>query len=177
VSAPFWEEQPETWDTLHIAGQRVPGVAHVTGTAARKIDTRSAAGADGARVRDRGYEPAALDVQIRIWTEEQLEELEQILEPLHPRQRGTERTPVDVAHPGLAMLGIRSAYVTAVGIPQISGGVMTLTVRLLEWTAAPRAAPRPSTTSEGGAWADGRTALDASREAALPAPELPARLQ
>jgi hypothetical protein len=172
----FWEEEPEVWDTLHIGGQRMPGLASISGTASRKMDTRSAAGADGARVRDRGYEPAALDVQIRVWTQEQLDDLEERIEALHPRQRGTERTPVDVAHPALSLLGIRSAYVTAIGVPQISGGVMTMQIQLLEWTPTPRPAPRPSNASAGGGVENMRTALDANREAALPAPDPPARI-
>jgi hypothetical protein len=147
----------------------------VSGMVSRKIDTRSAAGSDGARVRDRGYEPASLEVTIRVWTEEQLEQLEEVLEPLHPRQGGTQRDPVDVAHPALAILGIRSAYVTAVGVPQLVAGVLQVQIRLLEWTPTPRRAPRPSEQTRGGV-EQMRTALDASHEAALPAPTPPARL-
>src|SRR5690606_8064676 len=129
----------------------------------RKVDTRSPPGGDGARVRDRGYEPAQLEIELRVWTKAQLDELETALAQVHPRganppprdraqrelagllqatavnatlatdpgfqqrlvrarsaaeaERRTNdplsrRTPVDVVHPALSLLGIRSVYVT-----------------------------------------------------------------
>ncbi len=233
-SVPFWEETPEAWDTLYLGGRAVPGIASVTGRAARKMDTRSPPNADGARVRDRGYEPAQVEVEVRVHTAGQLEALETFLEEIQPRRippatrsgsssaqrqrdalaadiglnpnaadqqsvrtrladlerradaeraaaaqpqpRG-QRTPYDVVHPGLALLGIRKAYVTAATIPEIRGGELVTRISLLEWTETPTPAPRPTTAAQGGGIAGMQTAFDQHRAARLPTADPPARLR
>lgn len=99
-AAPFWETTPDPWDTLVLGGHTLPGLTSVSGRAGRKMDVRPVPGGDGARVRDRGYEPAQLEARNRVWTDEQLEALQTILEALHPRRvnnatgatRGSART-------------------------------------------------------------------------------------
>lgn len=85
MPVPFWDDAPDAWDTLSLGGTTMPGLATVQGRVSRKMDTRSRAGADGARVRDRGYEPAHLEIHIKVWTREQLQELTEVLAALHPR--------------------------------------------------------------------------------------------
>ena len=84
-TAPFWEDTPDPWDQLILAGRPVPGISTVSGRAGRKVDTRSPPGGDGARIRDRGYDPAQLEVEVRVWTLEQLQDLTSLLETIHPR--------------------------------------------------------------------------------------------
>jgi hypothetical protein len=175
MSVPFWDDNPDAWNTLYLGGRAVPGLCTVTGRAGRKIEPRSAPGADGASIRDQGYEPAPIEVEIRVWTSAQLEELEELLERVHPRQRGRERTPFDVVHPVLSMLGIRSAYVTAVTLPELRGGVTSVRVSLLEWTQAPRRS-RQAQRSTGGGLEGIQTALDIHRAQAAPQATPPARL-
>lgn len=235
-SAPFWETTPDVWDVLVLGGHTLPGLTSISGRASRKMDVRSPPGGDGARVRDRGYEPAALEARNRVWLPEQLEQLQEVLTAIHPRranagpsqararssaatdrelaeleeqlgrdpqlfrddkeltdrltllsQRQTEqrrraeagaprssRTPVDVVHPSLAMLGIRSVYVTGVSVPVLEEGVMVTTISLLEWTPVPQPAPRPATGSGG---LEGiMTALDASRDETAPTASTPSSL-
>lgn len=233
-AVPFWEETPEAWDTLYLGGRAVPGIASVTGRAGRKMDARSPPGGDGARVRDRGYEPAQIDVEVRVHTAAQLAELESLLEEIQPRRvppatrsrpqsaqreldevvaatvdnpalleqqsvrtrlgdlrrttdaeraaaaqpppRG-ERTPYDVVHPALALLGVRRAYVTAVTVPEIRAGEAVTRISLLEWTDVPTPAPRPSTATQGGGIEDMQTAFDQHRSSRQPTPDPPARLR
>jgi len=234
MGVPFWDEAPEAWDTLSLGGLTLPGVATVSGQAGRKMDTRSRPGADGARVRDRGYEPARLQIQIKTWTKDQLAELEAAIAELHPRrvtqpsthaeqraerayqrerQRQAEsgkaptradktqlqrlkraalaardaprprgrRTPVDIAHPATAIMGIRRVYVTGVKVPELHEGVFKTTLTAIEWTPSPRTAPSPSTASassaSGGAGgADMQTAFEQDRSKARPAADPPSRV-
>ncbi len=90
---PFWDDAPGAWETLSLGGVTLPGLAFVSGRVARKMDTRSRAGADGATVRDRGYEPAQIEIHVKVWTAEQLEQLEQILATIHPRNVVQPTTP------------------------------------------------------------------------------------
>lgn len=68
----FWDDDPELWDTVYLAGLALPGVASVTGGHGRKLDVKSAPGRNGARIVDKGYEPAKVEIALRMWTKEQL---------------------------------------------------------------------------------------------------------
>lgn len=68
----FWDDDPELWDTVYLAGSALPGVASVTGGHGRKLDVKSAPGSNGARIVDKGYEPAKIEIALRMWTKEQL---------------------------------------------------------------------------------------------------------
>lgn len=141
-SAPFWETSPDSWDQIAIAGTTLPGMVIVSGQGiARKIDVKSSPNRDGARIRDRGYDPAKFDVEVIVWTEQQFSDLLPTLEGLQPKRRGGERQPVDVSHPALSMLGIRSMYVEAVGMPQVKGGKLHITIKAIEWVTQPRERP------------------------------------
>lgn len=86
MPVPFWDDAPDPWDVLVLGPHRVPGITKISGPVGRKIDVRSPPGGDGARVRDRGYEPARLEAEVRIWTAEQLSDLEALLAAIHPRR-------------------------------------------------------------------------------------------
>ncbi len=141
-SAPFWETSPDSWDQIAIAGTTLPGMVIVSGQGiARKIDVKSSPNRDGARIRDRGYDPARFDIEVIVWTERQFSDLLPILEGLQPKRRGGERQPVDVSHPALAMLGIRSMYVEGVGMPQVKSGKLHIPIKAIEWVTQPRERP------------------------------------
>jgi len=69
----FWDDSPELWDTVTLAGAPLPGVARVTGAHGRKLDVKSAPGRNGARIVDKGYEPAKVEIALKLWTKEQLD--------------------------------------------------------------------------------------------------------
>lgn len=68
----FWDDDPELWDTVYLAGSALPGIATVTGSHGRKLDVKSAPGSNGARIVDKGYQPAKVEIALRMWTKEQL---------------------------------------------------------------------------------------------------------
>lgn len=226
-AAPFWEDTPDPWDVLVLGGLTVPGITTVTGRASRKMDTRSGPGSDGARVRDKGYEPAQVEARNRIWRADQLAALTTLLATINPRivrapQRSTSaarreltarerelaqnpeagnvfafrerlrqltaevarleaqplprptRTPYDVVHPQLSLLGIRSVYVVGVTIPELQNGELVTTISMVEWTDVPAPAPRPSTASEGIEGLE--TAFEQSRSTNEPQPTPPGRI-
>jgi hypothetical protein len=141
-SAPYWDNATDAWDQITIAGTTLPGHALVTGDGiGRKIDVKSGPGRDGAKIRDRGYEPARFDIECIVWTEEQFNELLPIIEQLQPKRRGGERNPVDVSHPSLSILGIRSMYIEKVGLPQVKGAKLHIPLKAIEWVTQPRQRP------------------------------------
>lgn len=142
AAAPFWEDVPDAWDAIVIAGSAMPGLALVSGEGiGRDIDMKKSPGRDGARLRDRGYQNAKFTVELRVWTADQFESLQRRLEDLQPKRRGGTRNALDVAHPALAMLGVTSMYVQGIGMPVIKGGILSVTLKAVEWYQSPR--PRP----------------------------------
>lgn len=71
--SPFWEDDPDLWDTVYLANVALPGLARVTATHGRKLDSKSPAGSDGATITDKGFKPATVEITLRIWTKEQLD--------------------------------------------------------------------------------------------------------
>lgn len=69
----FWDDSPDLWDTLYLGGSPLPGLASVSATHGRKLDAKSAPGTNGARIVDKGYQPAKVDITLKLWTKEQLE--------------------------------------------------------------------------------------------------------
>lgn len=68
----------------------LPGIATVTVTRARKIDDRSGPGRNGARLIDRGAEAAKVRIRLRVWTDEQLDQLADRMPSLdYTRERRT----------------------------------------------------------------------------------------
>lgn len=69
-----WEEDSALWDTVYLAGAPLPGLATVSGAHGRKLDVKSAPGRNGARIIDKGYEPAKIEITLRMWTPEHLDD-------------------------------------------------------------------------------------------------------
>lgn len=69
----FWDDSPDLWDTVVLGDEELPGVARVRATHGRKIDSKSSPGSNGARIVDKGYEAAKVEITLRIWKKEQLE--------------------------------------------------------------------------------------------------------
>ena len=163
MSVPFWADSPEAWDQVVIAGDPLPGRATVKAKVGRKLDIRNVRGADGARTRDGGYDPAKITIEVEVWTAEQLAALQPRLEQIHPRRYGTARSPVDIAHPSLTMLGIASCYVESISAPEVSSGRLKTTITAVEWTDAPpsRRARPPAPSRQNGA---SQTALDRAEQ-------------
>lgn len=146
-AAPFWQDDYDSWDRVSIAGQLMPGLAMVTGDISRKLDVKSVRGRDGARVKDGGYQPGKISIEIRINTREDFDALQPRLDAINPRQRGTARTPVDIAHPSLVLLGISSVYIEKIGAPKLDKDTLTVKIDALEWTPQPRRTARAGATA------------------------------
>jgi hypothetical protein len=153
-AAPYWQDDPDAWNRISIAGQLFPGLAKVDASSGRKIDVKPVRGRDGARIKDGGYENAKIDIEIRVNTKEDYQALQPQIDAIHPRQRGTARNAVDIAHPSLSMLGISSGYVTKIHAPKIADDTITIKIEMIEWTPQPRSRPRQTASSGGSAAVD-----------------------
>lgn len=92
MSIPFWDDAPEAWQAVAIDGEVLPGVARIDSVSRpRKIHAAQPGGARGGRVRDRGAKLVKFKVTVRVWTAEQLAQMQALL-PLFDYR--TEPAPV-----------------------------------------------------------------------------------
>lgn len=123
-------EIPFAWDTLRVMGSKFPGLARVSGGRQYKLDKKGSGGADGATLTGFGHEPADVKISVRIWTPEHFEALPAALALLMPRPTKGRPGAVDVYHPALQLLSIKSLYFTKVGVPEETGTRRVYEVRL-----------------------------------------------
>lgn len=176
ILVPWWEDADSgaDWETVTINGTQWAGLAKVSGAGiGRKLDVKSPGGSDGARIRDKGYEPGRFEITFTLWTEAHLQALGALIPAIHPRRAGRERPAVDVYHPALLLAGITRAVVEKVGILQQGSTVGTweLKVSLIEYqqpTPRPTAAVAPR--SGANSLADVQNGFPPPRDAAPGAP-------
>lgn len=163
------------WDVLTLGGLRFDGVTTVTGDAfKKKLDRRRAAGSDGARIVDKGYDLVDLTFTLTAWLPEHAAQIESLAALVAPRGGGSARgRALDVAYPSLQFAGITQVYVTGATLPVPQDGKLVWTIRATEYRDPPprnatrRATPAPQT--------DDRADLDpriatAFRNNPIPAP-------
>lgn len=99
---PFWGEDPISWDTVFIAGVRLPGLAKVTGNTKRRHVKKNVPGKHGSTVTFTGDEPTEFTVTVRLWTPEHLADFAkvvQFLKSLKPVEETTETVSTKSARP------------------------------------------------------------------------------
>lgn len=117
MAIPSWIDAPFTWDVLQLAGQELPGLAKVKASRKYKLDRKDQAGADGGDLTGLGHMPAEVEITLRLWTTSQFNELQSLLPKLMTRPGKGIPSPVDASHPALALLGIKSLYITELSAP------------------------------------------------------------
>lgn len=69
---PFWGDDPTSWDTVILAGMKLPGIAKVKGRCRRGHERKRIAGKHGATFTFTGDEPMEFDISLKLWTAEHL---------------------------------------------------------------------------------------------------------
>jgi hypothetical protein len=134
VITPYWDDDPELWDQISIAGTVLPGKADADGSVGRKLDTRKPHGADGATIVDKGMDLAEVRITVYVWEPAHLEAWEKLLPTILPRQKLSDRTAVAVYHPSLAELGITRVQIKKVGALRESSPTMkAATIEAIEF--------------------------------------------
>jgi hypothetical protein len=147
-SIPFWEDSPGLWDTVTIGGYTLPGIASVKGDVTRRVETANVVGEDGTRATDLGYGGAQVTVTLQLWRQADLDAYVQIAEHIRPRLGG-KPDALDVLHPALAAVGIRSLIVFRLGLPEKTQqkGVYEVQIELQEFVPQKKGTVKAITTS------------------------------
>lgn len=147
VAEPFWDSadvpqeraQDEydynSWDKVVLAGTEAPGLATVTGKKCHRLDKKEAAGQDGAVQTHLGYQPAEVDITIRLWTYAQWVAWQELVPSIQPKPGKATPKPIEVYHPALAAMSIHTLYVAEIGLPRDvqPRGTKEIVIRCQEW--------------------------------------------
>lgn len=133
-------------DYVVLAGQRSPGVCEVVGgTSPRRWDERRGFGLSGATVVFHGVGLAKPLLRIRLFTEQHWSDWATWRELVQRPPLGERPRAMDIEHPILEDLGVRSVVVEDVTQPTQTGdGEWTVEVKLIEFRRPEIALATPS---------------------------------
>ncbi len=141
-----WNPLDAPVDFVLLGGVRSPGLASLEGAdSPRKWDQRKATATTGATLVFKGIDLSKFRLLLRLYTAEHWGTYITDFQPLLQRPPSGQRPrALDIEHPFLEALGIRSVVVGNVKQPTQTGdGEYTIEVELLEFRAPVRAIARP----------------------------------
>lgn len=116
---PFWGDAPDSWNTLIMAGRRLPGIARVGGAAFDiRVDRATVPGVHGEKQTTLGREPCDPEIEVQLWTAAHLQAFVEIVALFLPKSKTALPPPVDVIHPALAMFRVRAVRVMKCSFPE-----------------------------------------------------------
>lgn len=139
IDGPTYALSP--WDRLYVgiptSGQPfTPGICKIVAIRRRDKDIKKGAGADGGRVTFHGVAPAEVDIELRIWTPEQLRQLALLWPTLFPQAYKGTPPAFSVQHPNLVsgLQAINSLQFYELQGPDIdSQGVGRFMIKAIEY--------------------------------------------
>ncbi len=147
----FWANSKtdgQDWDTVVLAGIRMPGIASVQPSTSRNLDIKPSKGKDGPTITDNGYNAAPVAISLTIHNREDWKKIQEIFPKIiHPRKKGGERQPVDIFHPVTSFLGISQIYIRGIK-PKMSNQVLTIDLDCVEWFPKPVVRKKPKKSQE-----------------------------
>lgn len=122
----------KAWDTVVIPGvptkspavpngpaqAKTPGICVVRCKKSRDIDKKKIKGGDGGRITLAGLEPAMIEIEIHIWTPQQLEELDKLKVIVAPGPQKQTKTVTDTNTP-------KTVITNGNAIPQVGSTATT----------------------------------------------------
>lgn len=122
-------------DFVMLGGQRTPGIAMIVDAdSPRRLIERNGFGLSGATVRFAGVQLSHPKLQIRLYSAQDWDDWETFRPTVMAPPLGSTPRALEVAHPILEDLGIRSVLVANVRQPvQEADGVWLITIELTEF--------------------------------------------
>jgi len=143
-----WNPHDTPIDFVIVRGLRTPGTASVQRAKRTiKVDEIGGYGVSGSVLVVHGRRLVPFDITVKLQTPEEWAAWEQFSAVVLTLPSGINAKALDVWHPWLSMLEVKSAIVTDVSQPEDDGtGAFTITISMIEWRrpqlalAAPKAA-------------------------------------
>ncbi len=132
---PYWEDDPDSWDTMKIGGAQWPGLVKISGGIKNKKQVKTAPGA-GTVTTHIAYAPAELSLTLRLWTLEHWQAFQDTVVPqIRPKRNAGPPLPYSVFHPALSVYGITAIEFIEASFPKESDtpGVFEIEIKALEY--------------------------------------------
>lgn len=127
------------WDRVQLGSIWLPGLATVTVTTGRAVDSKKTKGKDGATLTDNGSEPAKVQIDLWIGKRADWSIWCAVYPQINPRRAGAIRNPLQLSHPGANFAGVQNVYVKGITLqPPTSKGGMRIKIDCEEWFAQPK---------------------------------------
>lgn len=143
-----WEDEPDIYDTVALGGELFPGVAKIKFSRKRKIDKKSAKGKNKAKVTIQGWDAAEMTVTWQWLSREDDRRMRQLMPLLESEsdKDTADKDALDIACYATSYRNVKAVIVEDIDGPELVDGIMTMTVKLVEFHKEPTA-----TTGKGGA--------------------------
>jgi hypothetical protein len=130
-----WNPIDNPVDYIKLAGQKSPGLADVDGASSpRKWDEAAGYGLSGATIRFTGDGLAKFAVRLRFYTVEHWAAWDAWKPLVFNRPKGKSPRALDIWHPHLEELGIKSVVVEDVSQPkQTADGEWTVEIKFIQF--------------------------------------------
>jgi hypothetical protein len=130
-----WDPYEQPVDVATVAGRRTPGLCEIENAGSpRQWDERRGYGVSGATLVYRGLRLASFTMKLRLYTEADWKAWHEFAPTIARPPTGERAQALDVVHPILEEVGIRSAVVEDVLAPrQTADGEWTIEVRWKEF--------------------------------------------
>lgn len=150
IPAGPWDENPELWDRLSVAGREFSGLATVDVDRSNKWQTKAAKGSHGAERTFGGVELAKVRIEYRVWTSEQYAELiDELLPILEPDPTKGKRDAIAIGHAVATARKLTSITVDGIAGPKrAEPGIFALYIDATE--QRPPASKNALGTAKGG---------------------------
>lgn len=120
ADAELYGDLRDPWDIVILGDWKLPGIADVGGHGIEhQIDVKKSPGKDGATITDLGRELAKIEIKLQMWTKGQWAEFSRQSMALQVKDPKGGLTPIDVRHPAINAIGVRSLVVNRIRTPQV----------------------------------------------------------
>lgn len=144
---PFWDDSPDAWDQVVLAGIVLPGICVLTGDIEQKVDIKKPAGSIGGRTTILGFDLAKFTVTVTLWTPAHLADWKLLMRALKPLAQAGQPQPTSIYHPSLEMVSVRAVTIVKIGLLQMeSPGFYTSKLEALEFRYDAGKPATPKTT-------------------------------
>lgn len=140
-----WNPITEPVDFIVLAGKRSPGLAEVAGAGSPRLwDKRKGFGYSGAILVFRGVDLSSFSVKLRLFDEQDWADWYAWKPVVDTPPLGTRARSLDIQHPILDGLNIKSVVIDDVSQPtQTDDGVFEIEIKMTEFRAPKYALAKP----------------------------------
>lgn len=151
MSQPYWNDDPQAWDTVILGPYTLPGLVIVhDGECGSDIEIKKTKGQNLPTLEDQGRDSSVINIEVILARREHWVAWCAIVPKINPRRADATKDPYEIVYPDLNLLGINKVVIRKIKPkPPTAGGAKRYFIDCVEW--APE--PKKKTAGKKTAWA------------------------